>query len=311
MPLKIRQLIFLIILTLSFLMNSGSFAYPFSILNDSLKNNKAVSVNKRLTQTLIISTAAYTSSLLVLNEIWYKQHPRQSFHFFNDNLQWKQMDKLGHFYSSYQINRAGMEALKRCGLNDKKAAFWGSLWGTAALTPIEVLDGFSAGYGASWGDALANAAGSIFYSGQYLIWNEERIIPKFSFHRSSLAPERPALLGDKLYEEIIKDYNGQTYWFSVDIDKFTNPTSPFPKWLNVSFGYGAFNMVYAEDEQNLAAGFDPYRQYFIGIDFDFSHIRSNNKYLKACLFLLRSVRLPAPALEINRKKGLILHPVYF
>ena len=52
-----------------------------------------------------------------------------------------------------------------------------------------------------------------------------RIYPKFSFHRTDYAPLRPDVLGDGLAEEIFKDYNGQTYWLSFDMDKFIK----FPK----------------------------------------------------------------------------------
>ena len=80
-----------------------------------------------------------------------------------------------------------------------------------------------------------------------MIWNEARIKPKFSFTPTSFAQERPNVLGNGLHEEILKDYNGQTYWLSVDLYAFLNEESKFPKWLNFVFGYGVNNIVYAND----------------------------------------------------------------
>ena len=37
---------------------------------------------------------------------------------------------------------------------------------------------------------------------------------------------------------MLKDYNAQTYWLEWKYSLFF-PDSNFPKWLNLSFGYGA------------------------------------------------------------------------
>jgi hypothetical protein len=63
----------------------------------------------------------------------------------------------------------------------------GGLSGTAFLTVVEVLDGFSSGWGFSIGDLGADLAGSGLFIAQELVWNEQRIQVKFSFHRNSYA----------------------------------------------------------------------------------------------------------------------------
>jgi hypothetical protein len=158
------------------------------------------------------------------------------------------------------------------------------------------MDGFSDAYGASSGDLLADAAGAAFYLGQKHLWSEVRIMPKFSFNRSGYAKYRPNVLGDGL-SEVLKDYNGQTYWFSIDLDKFAN----FPKWLNLAVGYGANGMIYARDNQNLEHGFaTPYRQYYFALDLDLTAIKTRSKVLKTMIFLANMIRIPAPALEFSR-----------
>jgi len=263
------------------------------------ENDSLIEVNPARLKTVIIGSAvAYTGTMIGLNSLWYSQYDRQSFQFFNDAGEWKQMDKVGHFYSAFQISSIGSRSLQWSGVSKKKSDLAGAIASFAVMSSIEVLDGFSAGYGASATDLLANALGSGFYLGQQALWNETRLYPKFSFHRTDYAPQRPETLGSGLFEEIIKDYNGQTYWLSADIDKFIR----FPKWLNISIGYGAEGMLYATDEDNLANGLQPYRQLFVGIDFDLTAIKSRSKAVNTLIYLVNMIKLPAPTLEISNGK---------
>jgi uncharacterized protein YfiM (DUF2279 family) len=265
----------------------------------SQENDSLIKVNPARLKTVIIGSAvAYTGTMIGLNALWYSQYDRQSFQFFNDAGEWKQMDKVGHFYSAFQISSIGSRSLQWSGVSKKKSDLAGAITSFAVMSSIEVLDGFSAGYGASATDLLANALGSGFYLGQQALWNETRLYPKFSFHRTDYAPQRPETLGSGLFEEIIKDYNGQTYWLSADIDKFIR----FPKWLNISIGYGAEGMLYATDEDNLANGLQPYRQFFVGIDFDLTAIKSRSKTVNTLIYLVNMIKLPAPTLEISNGK---------
>ena len=77
-------------------------------------------------------------------------------------------------------------------------------------TIIEVLDGFSYGWGASSGDLIANTTGSLFAIGQALKWNEQRIQLKYSYKPSEWADMNPEKLGNNHLERALKDYNGQT-----------------------------------------------------------------------------------------------------
>lgn len=271
------------------------------------QSQDSTTTDKRKLRTFIIASAiGYGSGVAALNYVWYKNTDRQSFRFFNDNAEWKQVDKAGHFFASFYLSDLTGRALKASGVRPRKSDAIGALSGFLLTIPIEIMDGFSDGYGASAGDLVADAAGPAFYLGQHLVWDEIRIHPKFSFHRTDLAPLRPALLGDELMGEIVKDYNGQTYWLSFDVDKFTR----FPRWLNISLGYGAHEMVYARDHQNEAMHFSPYRQYYLGLDFDLTAIRTRSKVLRTLLYLVNAIRLPAPALEFS-SHGTRFHPFYF
>jgi hypothetical protein len=268
---------------------------------DSLQINR-----KRLNTFIIGSAAGYGATLIGLHQLWYRDAEQQSFRFFNDNAEWKQVDKLGHFYSAFYFSYGTSAALRWCNVPVKKADVWGALTGFLVLVPIEVFDGFSEAYGASSGDLIADAAGPAFFIGQQMLWNEVRLIPKFSFRRTGYAALRPGVLGDGTISEILKDYNGQTHWLSADMDKFM----AFPKWLNLAAGYGAQGMVYARDNQNRTAGYNAYRQYYLSLDFDLTAIRTRSKMIKTLIFVASCIRLPAPAIEFSRKK-LTFHPLHF
>lgn len=294
---KVRNktsLLFFIICMLIFSTTSGQSS-------DSLQVNK-----KRLTRFTVISGAAYSATLVGLSELWYKDSERQSFRFFNDNAEWKQVDKLGHFYAGFYFSYGTSKALRWSNVQQRKADLIGAATGFLILAPIEIFDGFSEAYGASSGDLLANAAGSVFFLGQSLLWNEPRIYPRFSFHRTDYASLRPNTLGGSFASEILKDYNGQTYWLSFDMDKFMK----FPKWLNIAVGYGANEMVFARDSQNGQAGYSAYRQYYLALDLDLTGIKTHSKVLKTFFGLISLLKFPAPTLELSKNR-LKFHPLYF
>lgn len=266
------------------------------------------SLNKKRLRGIVVGTGvAYGVSLYGLHQLWYRENARQSFHFFNDNAEWKQVDKVGHFYSSFYLAYAGDAALRWAGVNATRSAWISSLVAFGMMIPIEVMDGYSDAYGASVGDLTANAAGAAFYLGQVMAWKEVRIYPKFSFHTTRYAGLRPEVLGDTYVSQVFKDYNGQTYWLSVDMDKFCR----FPKWLNLAVGYGAEGMVYARDQQNIEANLSaPYRQYYLSIDFDLRAIRTRSKFIKGLLEVVSVVKLPAPAIQFS-SKGVRGYVFYF
>lgn len=263
---------------------------------------------KRNLKILGISAGVtYAGALVGLDRLWYSGNDRTSFRFFNDNAEWKQVDKMGHFYSAFHISDGSSRLLKSIGVNDKKSNLIGAISAFGILLPIEIFDGHSKAYGASVGDLAFNTAGAAFFLGQQSLWSEIRIQPKYSFHSTRYAAMRPGVLGNGLTEEMLKDYNGQTYWLSFDVDKFTT----FPKWLNLAVGYGAQRMVYARDGQNSDHGLPaPYRQFYLGFDWDLTAIPTRSKFVRTVLFFVNMFKLPAPALEFG-SKGLQVHAFYF
>ncbi|POY38075.1 DUF2279 domain-containing protein [Flavobacterium alvei] len=271
-------------------------------------------MNQKRQNSVFITEAVLASGALIgLNQLWYADYPQSDFHFINDNSEWLQMDKLGHMYSSYHIGRFGAEVLNWSGASKKNQLIYGASLGFVFLTAVEVMDGHSAEWGASIGDVFANATGTALYVSQELVWNEQRIIPKFSFHTTQYANYRPDLLGNSLSEQILKDYNGQTYWFSVNLYSFAKK-SKIPKWFNIALGYGAEGMLGENDTKNnliLATKQENYRQFYLSLDLDLTKINSKSHFLKTVFSVLNTVKIPAPALEYSPQRGLKFHALYF
>jgi hypothetical protein len=271
---------------------------------DSLKTT---SLNKKRIACVTGTEAVlYGSSLVLLNELWYKQYPRTSFHFFNDNKEWLQMDKIGHATTAYYIGRIGIDFFKWGGMERKKAIWFGGMLGSVYQSTVEVLDGYSTEWGFSTGDFAANTAGSLLVITEELLWDEQRIVLKYGFQQSNYARYRPNVLGSNLRENLLKDYNGQTYWLSVNPASFMNSTNRFPKWLNIAIGYGAEGMIggYVNPPLTDAYGnriyFERYRQFYLSLDVDLTRIKTRSVFLKTLFTAIGFIKIPAPALEFNK-----------
>lgn len=249
----------------------------------------------------------YTVSMVALDQLWYKDFPRTSFHTFNDNAQWLQMDKAGHAMAAYHINDAAHRALVGVGSDRKKAAWLGAGVSLLSLTSIEVLDGFSQAWGFSWGDQIANTAGVGLFLGQELLWQEQRIRLKFSYLPSPYADLNPELLGRDWTERWLKDYNGQTYWLSVNPGAFGKANTRWPAWLNVAAGYGADGMVTGRGEalDPLSSfAYERVRQYYLSLDVDLTQIPTNKRWVRILLDAGGLIKIPAPGVQYDTKGGL-------
>ncbi|RFS26287.1 DUF2279 domain-containing protein [Chitinophaga silvatica] len=269
------------------------------------------------------SLTLYGTSLAALNTAWYKGYPRSSFHFFNDMNEWLQMDKAGHIFTAYIISKYNRELWKWSGLSRKQQIWIGGFSGLGYQSVIEILDGFSSEWGFSWGDMGANAVGSALMVSQELIWNEQRIQLKFSAHPEKyddplLKEKAENLFGPSFWERTLKDYNGQTYWLSVNLHSFA-PQSNWPKWLNISAGYGAKGMLGGDnniwtDDHGITRNYTHIkrvRQFYLSPDIDFTKIKTRKKGVKVLFQLLNMVKVPAPALEFNSEGKVKVHALAF
>ncbi|WP_421150199.1 DUF2279 domain-containing protein [Seonamhaeicola sp. NFXS20] len=278
----------------------NAFLTPSDTLNKSRRNVVVIS-----------ETTLASMSLIGLNQLWYSDYDRSKFHTLNDNNEWLQMDKMGHVFTSYQLGRVGANVLNWSGVRKKDQLLYGATLGFGFLTAVEVLDGFSKEWGFSWGDVLANATGTGLYISQELLWKEQRIDVKYSFHQTKYASQNPEKLGEGLLEEILKDYNGQTYWLSVNLHSFLKETK-IPKWLNVAVGYGAEGMLKGtEDIDNqLLTSYNRKRQFYLSFDVNLKKIKTNFPLLRSVFSIFNMIKMPFPTLELSNKKC-VFHLFYY
>ncbi len=297
----LRQLCMIWFLVIYF---SPQLCYSQDSISKNYKNRKI---------SLIASTSILAGgSLFYLNKVWYSQYNSGKFHFFNDNHEWYQMDKVGHAFTTYQTGRLVMDAFDWAGYSQKQKLIYGGSIGFAYLAVIELMDGYSQGWGFSWGDIGANALGSGMAISQEYAWKEQRLHLKYSYRESGLAHYNPALLGRNTSEKLLKDYNGQAYWLSFNPFYLLNKNTDFPHWLCLSLGYGGTGMIRAKDNfityktsstPNVEYYFETerYRNLYVSLDVDFTKIKTKSKTLKTLFSCLNMLKVPFPTLDIHRK----------
>jgi len=294
-----------------------------SLAQDTLNNensNKtaffsaAPSPNKgRIVGTSASIGTVWTGSMIGLAYVWYPDGASQSFQFYDDSRNWLQMDKVGHVYTAYQLNRLTSGLYDWCGIDRPKSTWIGFGISMGYQTTLEVLDGFSGTWGWSWADFGSNLIGSALFTTQDLVWKEQRILPKFSYSPTEFAAIRPEVLGSSFMESLLKDYNGQTYWLSFSPGSFF-PNSGIPKWACLSFGYSAHEKLVGSEPTYFDAfsntTYREQREFLFSLDIDFSQIPIKRPWLKAILRQFNYLKIPFPTL-ILRDGSLIGRPFYF
>ncbi len=330
--MKARIIISFIFITIifkpAFSQNDSSFLHRF--ITPAEEFNKT-----RFNLTLGTEIGLYAGFSYLLYNYWYRDYDLVKFHFFNDMGEWNQMDKVGHaFTAAFETNMTTM-LYQWTGMKDENAYWAGAITGSALQLMIETMDGFSAKWGFSVGDFAANSFGAGLSMTQNYLWDEQRIRIKFSSHYidhtvdgEDAVTRADALFGTSGAEKVLKDYNGQTYWLSINPSTFMQDETKFPKWLMVSLGYGA-NGLYGGFENKWCpdpeispedcppemlitrTDIDRYRQYYLSLDLDLTKLKADAPFWKMMFEILSIVKIPAPAIEFNEGHGVKAYAIYF
>ena len=283
--------------------------------NTNLPDSNNTIDKRKLARAIITESALYVGSMAYLQFVWYKDHERVPFHFYNDNSGYLQMDKFGHTFGAYLESYAGYNWLKSCGVSRKQALLFGASLGIVLQAPIEVFDGLYEGWGFSWGDIIANTAGPAFIVAQELLFKEQLIKMKFSYWRSYYAKNSNGYLGSNFMESLIYDYNSHTYWASINLNKIVK-INRLPEWLNLAVGYSANGMFGEFTNLSYYKGVklpesERYRQLLISFDLDLTKIKTKSRFLNSLFQSMFFIKIPFPAIEINSLGKMKLYPVYF
>lgn len=258
---------------------------------------------------VVVGTAAfYTVTLLLLRKQWYKK--KVPFHTFNDNREWLQMDKVGHVATAYCMSRGGYELMRWSGVNERASILTGGLLALLFQTTIEVFDGHSEAWGFSAGDVLANTAGAALFMGQQWAVGRQTVSFKYGFRKTIFPTYRPNLLGRSTGQQMLKDYNAQQYWLSVNVADVLPVGVSFPRWLTLDVGYGASGMIGGHanppltDSTGKSVAFKRYRQFYLSPGADLSRIGTLSSSWQQFIGTAQFFKIPAPTLEYNRPAGL-------
>jgi uncharacterized protein YfiM (DUF2279 family) len=293
------SMIFLCLSSPSFSQNS------FFVESDSISKGRIIG-------TSVGIGTFWSGTMIGLSQVWYKDVEKAPWHTFDDSRNWLQMDKVGHFYISHKISQFCRDRYVWSGLDNKRSTWIAAGISVGYQTTFEMLDAYSADWGFSWSDVAANTVGTISYTAQSLIWEEERIIPKFSYSPTPYAEIRPEVLGSSFAESIMKDYNGQTYWLSFSPGTFFKE-SKIPKWACISIGYSAHAKLKGDDDfytdPSTGIGYQAEREFLLSLDIDFSRLPIKRPWLKAIVKQFNYFKIPFPALRLrgNQLGGSLLY----
>jgi uncharacterized protein YfiM (DUF2279 family) len=256
----------------------------------------------------------YALTTYFLGKTWYTK--RVPFHSFDDNGEWLQMDKVGHATTAYAIGRGEYELFRWSGVNERASVLTGGLIALLYQTTIEVFDGRSEGWGFSKGDMTANLTGVALFMGQQYGFGEQKVSLRYGWRQSIYPAYRPNLLGQRVGNQMLKDYNGQQYWLSVNVASVLPVGPSFPRWLNLDLGYSASGMTggHANPPYVDAGGrevkFRRYRQFYLAPDITLARLPGlKGSGAQPLISAGQFFKIPAPSLEYNPVHGLRVHPL--
>jgi hypothetical protein len=291
-------------------------------------------LNGRQKSLKIAIPLSYAAGSFALYQAWYKDYPKESFHFFNDLKEWEGVDKAGHIYSSYIQTDLLTSVFSWAGYERKTAVRNASLLSFAYQSTIEIMDGFSSAWGFSIADIGSNLIGNALYIAQEQLWGQQKIQMKMSsfpinysndiilsetsLFSSSLNDRAKHLYGNSWPESFLKDYNAQTIWFSSNPADWLS-SNKWPNFLALSLGYGANNMFggfennWELNDENFIidpVSYPRYKQYVLALDYDLRKIRSKKAWVNTILKALNLFKWPAPAIEYRSNGEWVFHLLF-
>ena len=265
--------------------------------DDGLKFNK-----KRF--IVVSSSLALTvgGTYYYIQNSWWSDKKR-SFHFDDgaDLIYALNIDKLGHFMGGLEAADLFASSMSWAGMQQKKAIWYGAMFGSGLQLAIEIKDAYAPYWGFSKWDLAFGVSGSLWPVAQYYYDFLKGINFKFSYYKHS-----------NIYEELERkrgkemnsygwqdDYPNQTYWITCNINKFIKNTH-WPEWLNFAIGVGLDNTQYLNDDNTKTGGNN---EWYIALDYDIPKLlkKWNSPMAKKVKHFLNYIHFPAPTIRISPK----------
>ena len=254
----------------------------------------------RLSSMIGLIAATNAVAYTYQRNVWYTENTSafHSLEFINDWNKYQQMDKFGHFSDAYFTSDLTGKIYRWSGMSGNTSVWVGVLTGWAWMLEIELSDAFMSEWGFSWGDMLANTAGSAFYVLQQFNYDAlGGIHPKFSWHKSEAWEENRY---NKDPQALIEDYEGMTFWLTV------NPHHYFPdSWKkNYSEWLAPLGLAVGVSAKDISTyPWGGHKEYFVGLDIDIRKlpIWDDWGFFKFVKSEINFLRLPLPTIRFSPK----------
>ncbi len=201
------------------------------------------------------------------------------------------IDKVGHFYTSYMYSNLLYEVMTWGDFKESTKDWVSVLLPLGWALSIEIGDGFSK-YEFSSRDLFANSLGIGYSFAQRKVPYLQNFTFKFSYFPGSFYRQN-----NFKNWSLTSDYNGHIYWLSTNVHGVLPKTIKgyWPKFLNLSFGYGINN--FAEYNTPGLTGYELQREFFIGLDYNLRDIPAKTTLRKAFRNSLDFYHFPAPGIK--------------
>ena len=136
-------------------------------------------------------------------------------------------DKLGHLWTTYALSHLLAAVYRSWEYTDTEANAYGALSALALQTLMEIGDGTSHRFGASYEDFIMNVAGA---GTGYVLGKYPELARKIDI-RIEYTPS-----SDSDWD-IFTDYENQRYLLAIKADGFDQVTNPFLQYLELHVGY--------------------------------------------------------------------------
>jgi len=231
------------------------------------------------------TVAGFTIGHVWLNDLWWKG-TKTDFHF-NTKQDYQyalNADKLGHAYFAYAGTTVYGDLFRWTGMDSTSAIWSGFGVAMAYQTYIEVRDGFSEGYGFSWGDMAANTLGASLPVAKHYVPALRPIDLQISFWPSQAYK-------DGAYNAIIDDYTSTTHWLALSIYDWmpSDWQQWYPPWLGVAIGHSVENLDGMGGGNSVV---------YLSLDWQPHKINGLPDWLRSVLRALHLYHLPAPAVKV-------------
>lgn len=245
-----------------------------------------------------VTAASVTAIHFYQQNAWWSG-ARSRFHFQEDLIYAKSIDKIGHLYGANVLTFVFSRSLQWANLEEEKSILWGAIGSTLFQTYVEIEDGFSKYWGFDRVDFASDLVGAWYPYAQHHV----PFLKNFNFRFSYLpktANEPSGIPGQK--HNLLDDYEGQTLWLSLTMKNLLpeKVSRWWPEFLCLSVG------VAVRDNNSP----DRYLVWFIAPDLDMTKIiPPKTPFLKTLGEALNFIHFPMPAVRFH--PSAVWYGVYF